>query len=116
MPSRQLAPGSYLNRKLPLALVLISLSSCATGSSPVDPVTGMTRAERNLCEATRSFEPYRPGQCGRVEEVTRLMTRQRSGRIAASWRSSARFLICSSAPRLSANCTQSGPLKLSCTG
>lgn len=53
-------------RKLPLILVVIFLTGCATGPGPVDPRTGMTRSERNLCEAMRSFEPYKPGECGEM--------------------------------------------------
>ncbi|RJF96988.1 hypothetical protein D3870_21790 [Noviherbaspirillum cavernae] len=54
----------YPMKKLWIVLIVTVLSGCATGPGPVDPKTGMTQAQRNLCEATRSFEPYRPGQCG----------------------------------------------------
>jgi hypothetical protein len=53
----------YLIRALALFLLLTSMAACATGPGPTNQLTGMTRAERNLCEETRSFEPYRPGEC-----------------------------------------------------
>jgi hypothetical protein len=51
-------------RMLISILVITLLSSCATGQDPVDPNTGMTKSERNHCEATRSYRPYVPGECG----------------------------------------------------
>jgi len=50
-----------------LAIIIITLASgCASGPGPVDPKTGMTASQRNLCVAMRSYEPYRPGECGGV--------------------------------------------------
>jgi hypothetical protein len=54
----------YLMRKLPVILVVTFLVGCASGPGPVDPESGMTRSQRNLCEVMRSWDPYIPGECG----------------------------------------------------
>ncbi|WP_158590550.1 hypothetical protein [Noviherbaspirillum cavernae] len=51
-------------KKILIVLAVTLVNSCASGPGPVDPKTGMTKAQRNMCEATRSFSPYRPGECG----------------------------------------------------
>jgi hypothetical protein len=51
-------------RMLVSILAITLLSSCATGPGPVDPNTGLTTSERNLCEATRSVIPHVLGECG----------------------------------------------------
>jgi len=45
------------------SVILLSLSCVACSGMRVDGATAQQQSSRNLCEAMRSYQPYRPGDC-----------------------------------------------------
>jgi hypothetical protein len=46
------------------AIVLIVMLLAGCSGMGMDDMSASRRAARNLCESMRSWDPYRPNQCG----------------------------------------------------
>ncbi|MFS0757896.1 hypothetical protein ABC383_24835 [Noviherbaspirillum sp. 1P10PC] len=45
------------------SVILLSLSCVACSGMRTDGAAAQEQSSRNLCEAMRSYQPYRPGDC-----------------------------------------------------
>lgn len=45
------------------SVILLSLLCAACSGMGTDGATARQQSSRNLCEAMRSYQPYRPGDC-----------------------------------------------------